>query len=163
MTESIRKSEKFKIGRSKTPESLGFSPSEESLLSCTEYQLKQIYIQKIAYFKEAGLYSLTFILSDNIRSPPKKSYKQEPTEAYTLPEGHHMSQLLFGLDANPQLVSVQISADQKMIHEIKGTNGKFEDSQIIKLANNEHIVSANVEVKKKRWEAQTVQFIIFTL
>ena len=77
---------------------MGFYPSEQTLLSCTEYQLQQIYIQKIGYHKEAGLYSLTFILSDNIRSPPKKSYGQEPTEAFTMPENRHISQLLFGLD-----------------------------------------------------------------
>ena len=49
-----------------------------------------------------------------------------------------------------------------MIHEIKGC-GKVEDAKTVKLANNEHIVSANVEVKKKRWEAQNVTFMVFRL
>ena len=67
-------SEKIKLGCSESIKSLGFVPSEKFLLSKSLKDLKALYMTKMCYDHSNYLMRLTFLFSNNLRSPPKHSY-----------------------------------------------------------------------------------------
>ena len=66
---------------------LGFFPTESQLLQKSMQEMSRMFIKKIDFDNAGRLYRLTFVFSDNIRSPPENSYRDEPEESYAVPYG----------------------------------------------------------------------------
>jgi hypothetical protein len=50
--------------------------------------MKSFFLEQIEYFGDAGasnLYRLTFVFTENVRSPPLSSYTKEPNEVRQIP------------------------------------------------------------------------------
>jgi hypothetical protein len=72
-------------------------------------------LKSIDYYAQGNLSCLTFVFSEKTRSPPAKSYLNEPKEILLLEE--QPQTLTFGCDARSVLISLKVDKN-----EIKGTN-----------------------------------------
>jgi hypothetical protein len=89
----LHRSEKFKVG-SEPSVDCGFYPSEEMLVESAIGYLRTIFLTRIEYRRAYLIARLTFVFSDETRSPPVYSYDDEPTESCEVPEG--LTMLKFG-------------------------------------------------------------------
>ena len=69
-----------KIDALKNP---GFYPSQEALLTLTKQNMSLLFLKQIDCYLANYLYRLTFVFSDNTKSPPAQTYAAEPTRSYT--------------------------------------------------------------------------------
>jgi hypothetical protein len=138
-------SEKIKLGCSESIKSLGFCPSEKSLLSKSIKDLKALYMTKMCYDHSGCLMRLTFAFSNGLRSPPKHSYCQEPASSLDLPPT--VGAIHFSCNNEPNLISLGIeNRANKLLTECAGS-WPIMYTEKMSLLENEHIVSADVEIR----------------
>jgi len=65
----------------------GFYPSEEFLNTRCLEELSTVFLKSIEYSIFYDLERLTFVFSEGSRSPPCKSYKEEPETVFAVKEG----------------------------------------------------------------------------
>jgi len=108
-------------------------------------------MNRIDFNPGSELNSLTFVFSNQVRSPPSGSYKNaEPTYKYALEADKTFSALVFGLNEFQYLNAIDLfDQDGEELHQIRGT-GEISETSKVDLKWNEHIVSAAVELNEDR-------------
>jgi hypothetical protein len=64
----------------------GWHPSEEFVCKLSEEALGRHRLEKITFCQSVGIERLTFVFSNGDKSPPCKTYREEPDSSLLLPE-----------------------------------------------------------------------------
>jgi len=83
----------------------------------------ELRLSRILY-KVSGdfLSNITFSFTNNVRSPPIKTYLGEPTDKYDIPAGDIIGGIHFCCPKLPYLTSIRVvDRHTNLIKEIKGT------------------------------------------
>jgi hypothetical protein len=161
LPETLRKTEKIRLGCEEVYSSVNFFPTQQALTSMSIEALQQLYITSINYSSKGYLFRLTFEFCDNTVSPPTYSYSDEPSHTFSIPKSCVISALHFGCDQNNILVNLRID-DSTNTLAVTTIEGGWDSRKINRLtfSEREHIVSADVEYKDE-YSPQNVQFIVF--
>ena len=120
--------------------------------------LEVLKLATVRYSTSNYLQRLTFVFSNDVRSPPLKSYSTEPQKTKNVLPGCIKS-VEFGKFSDDALCQLKIYGDANTLLDIKGNN-KPSSFDYVQLKANEEIVSVSVTTGGKSYVSKVV-FIVY--